>query len=99
MPADAAELLRGRSEDGYADSAVLEVLEENWTAVGVFGVCTPTLAGFGVVVGISTCEIAAAVRLLRVPRAEWPDVVRQVHFMGRCLAEFDAERQAQRRSR
>lgn len=65
----------------------------------MFGVCTPTVAGLGVVVGIAAQEIAAAVRLLRVPRAEWPDVARQVHFMGRCLAEFDAERQAQRGSR
>lgn len=75
------------------------MLDENWTAVEVFCVCTPTVAGLGVVVGISTAEIASAVRLLRVPRREWPDVVRQVHFMGRCLAEFDAERQAERGSR
>ncbi len=70
----------------------IEVLDENWTAVEVFLVCVPAVAGMGGVVGIATTEIAAAVRLLRVPRAEWPDVVRQVHFMGRCLAEFEAER-------
>lgn len=70
------------------------MLDENVSAVDAFLVCTPVIAGLGGVAGIAATEVAAAVRLLRIPRAEWPTVARKVHCMGRCLAEIDAERQA-----
>lgn len=70
------------------------MLDENEWAVAAFLVCTPVIAGLGSVAGIAATEVASAVRLLRIPRAEWPAVARKVHYMGRCLAQIDAERQA-----
>lgn len=73
--------------------AFIEVLEENWTAVSVYARCQSTViavAGMNggrlVHLGVSAQEAEAAVRLLRVPRREWPDVLARVQVMSAAAA-------------
>lgn len=71
----------------------IEVLEENWTAVSVYARCQSTVVGLSGVsgvrllhLGVSAQEAEAAVRMLRVPRREWPDVLQRVQVMSAAAA-------------
>lgn len=80
---------------------VVEVFDENWTAVQVYVRCQMTViavAGIGggrlIYRGVSAQEAGAAARLLRVPRREWPDVLARVQIMGAAAANYLNDRRA-----
>lgn len=79
----------------------IEVLEENWTAVQVYARCQGTVVAVSgmnggrlVHLGVSAQEAGAAVRLLRVPRREWPDVLARVQVMSAAAANYSNGRRA-----
>lgn len=59
----------------------IEVLACNWNAVLVYSHCLPAFAGLGERIGIPAPEVHAVARLLRIPRAEWPQVLTGVRIM------------------
>lgn len=62
----------------------IEVLECNWTTVTIWTHCIPAYAGMGQRVGIPATEVRTALLVMRVPRAEWPDVLAGVRVMDRA---------------
>jgi hypothetical protein len=75
---------RYEGEAAAADGAAeIEVLECNWNAVQVFANAQATwLSGMrAAYLGISAAEIHAAALLLRVPRGEWPQLLRDVRTL------------------
>lgn len=70
--------------------------ECNAEAVDVFRLCA--IGGIGTFgglywTGIDAAEIRAACALLRIPRADWPDLAADVHYMGAEVAEDRNKRQ------
>lgn len=70
------------------------IWECNWTAVRVFSSChwdKTVVAGLGpaktLFLGIRSQEIAATCLAMRVPRAEWPDVLWAVKLMAGAAAK------------
>ena len=94
-PADVLARMGGGDEEPAAEDDVeeIEVLECNWNAVAVFLHCEPQwLGGMSACrLGIAAAEIRAAVLLLRIPRAEWPQLFADVRFMGRIAAQVENE--------
>lgn len=76
-----AEVLARLDESGPQD---IEVLQCNWNTVTVWTYCIPAYAGMGQRVGVPAAEVRAALLLMRVPRAEWPDVLAGVRVMDRA---------------
>ena len=77
-----AEVLARLDESPAAQD--IEVLECNWNTVTVWLHCIPAYAGMGPRVGMPAAEVRAALLLMRVPRAEWPDVLAGVRVMDRA---------------
>jgi hypothetical protein len=73
---------------------VIEVDECNWYAVQAFANAQATwLSGMSAAyLGISAAEIHAAALLLRVPRAEWPQILCDVRYMDRIAKDARAGR-------
>ncbi len=79
----------------------IEVLEENWTAVGVYARCQLSVVAVSgmtggrlVYLGVTAQETEAAARMLKVPRREWPDVLGRVRVMSAAAAEYLNNRRA-----
>ncbi|WP_296280547.1 DUF1799 domain-containing protein [Pseudoxanthomonas sp.] len=81
----------GSDEDQAEDQVIeVEVLEDNWSTVEVFGRCQPNwIVGLGGAsyAGITATEIEAACRLLQIPTAQWPDISQGVRVMALASAE------------
>ncbi|WP_411832328.1 DUF1799 domain-containing protein [Pseudoxanthomonas mexicana] len=95
MPApgtSTADFLRpndGNEKDDDPDIEV-EVLDDNWDTVAVFGQCQPSwLVGLGGAsyAGISATEVEAACRLLQIPPMQWPDISQGIRVMSLASAE------------
>lgn len=63
----------------------------NLDAVDVFQLCPVVAVGAGMGglhwQGIAPSEIRSVCFLLRLPRVKWPELVGDVVFMGRCVAD------------
>lgn len=89
------------SDDVREEVYVVDVLECNRTAIDVFGLCQ--VGGVGHMGGIAwngiePGAIRAACLLLRIPRAQWTEVAKDVAYMGRCVAQ-ERNREAAERAR
>jgi hypothetical protein len=94
-PADVLAQYESEDDDGNTDDVTeIEVLECNWNAVQVFTHVEPQwIVGLHVArAGISAAEIRAAVTMLRVPRAEWPQIISDVRFMGKIAQRTEANK-------
>lgn len=70
--------------------AALQVWACNWPAVEVYQRCRLEIVAGGFSVhynGIAPAEIRAALDLLDVPRPQWPDLLDDVQYMGRCASD------------
>lgn len=90
------------ADDGRDTDHVLDVWVCNLDAVGVFQLCP--VAGIGHMggihwTGIDSAAIRAACLLLRMPRRRWPDLARDVAYMGDCVAQHRNREAAARAKR
>lgn len=75
--------------DRVSDAGRLEVWACHVPALSVYGLCILSgIGGMGGVawLGIEPAAIYSAARLLRLPRADWPDVACDVALMGQAAA-------------
>lgn len=72
----------------------------NVPSVEVFERCRlDVVAGMAVFYnGIAPPEIRATLQLMGVPAAEWPDLLDDIQFMGRCASDALNERSKNRES-
>lgn len=82
-------------DDGSIEVIEVEVLECNLDSLAAFRLCQ--VQGIGTMagiywLGIEPSAIRSALLLLRLPRADWPDLAADVGYMGDVVA---AHRNAQ----
>lgn len=84
-----AERMKGES---CKQPTEIEVLACNWTAVQVFQRCQITTVASmsgAVLLGVSASEAMAGARMLRVPVAEWPDLIDGVQMLAGHVANIE----------
>ena len=87
-------------DDGRDIARVVDVWTCNLDAVAVFQLCPITGIGHmgGIYwTGIAPEAIHSTCVLLRMPRADWPELSRDVAYMGECVAADRNRKAAQRR--
>lgn len=86
MPA--ADWLRATETEPQRECDI-HVLACNWDAYRTYALCQPTAVGGGMAIvwlGVAASEIRSACALLRIARAEWPDLAERVRYIGDRVA-------------